>query len=376
MSELPHNPAPIPSPHRPVRGPAVRVTLGLCGVAAAVGTALVAVSAGDRSGELDGTLRTVRGAVRSPAAGRLVRWLAEPGDPVRPDTAVAEVEDAGRAARLAVLDAELDGLRADLAAAEHTAELELAWRTREVRAELHALRTDTAELLRRRFDLDLRHPAGDPVNGGYAPGDSVAVRTISAKTTSKSAAAAPGSAATAAELSALRNTREVLDARVELAGLREAELRELADSLPARVAAAAGVDGLRERLALAEARRADRAATPAVATVRAGRFATLGVPRVVPGERVGGRDTVLAPLHDGDRPFAEAVVPSGRLPEFAAGTGVSVRFPGERRAFDGRVVRVDPEAATPDGGVRVRIEHRGRLWPTRPTGTRVRVSLP
>ena len=329
------------APHRP--RPAV--TLAVCGAALAAGTAAVLTLFPAPAAPHAGTLHGTAAAVRSPAAGVVVRWLAEPGAVVTPDTPLAEFADAARAADLAAAEAAVADAAAKLAEARRDAELDLAWRTAQLNRDLHAVRAEAADLLRERYDLDLRTVGGPPV------------RTVSL------GAGLANTARTASAAAA--NVREVLTARLELCDVRESDLTALLAALPAKVNAAAGVPGLESSLAAATAARDAAAARPAAVTVPAGLHGTLGRFPLAAGEPVkpGAK---LATVRDGHRPFARVHVPTPELARFPVGSAVTVAFgEGDRRkGYAGEVVSVAPEAA---GGVAaVRIEPTGPLWPALP----------
>ena len=329
-----------PTPHRP--RPAV--TLAVCGAALAAGTVAVLTLFPAPPAPHAGTLHGTAAAVRAPAAGTVVRWLAAPGDLVTPAEPLAELADAARAANLAAAEARLSQARTTLAAAERAAELDLAWRTAEVQRDLHAVRAEAADLLRERFDLDLHAPAPN------------VVRTASATTRARTATAAAV------------NAREVLAARLELCEVRETNLLALLAALPDRVRAAAGVPGKRADVAAAGADRAAAAARPASVVVSAGLHGTVGKLPVAAGDAIRA-GTRLATVRDRHRPFARVRVPTPQLARFPVGSAVTVAFgEGDRRkGYAGRVASVAPEAA---GGVAgVRVEPAGPLWPVLPEGS-------
>ena len=335
--------------------PRPAVTLALCGAAVAVGTTGVLLAFPGPPAPEVGTLHATAAAVRAPVGGRVVRWLAEPGAAVKPGEPLAEIADVGRLAALAEADREVAAAAAALARAEHAAALDLAWRRAELNRDLHAVRAETAELLRDRFDAEL-HDVEPP------PTDAVPARTVSFR-----AAAATRSVAAA------ENAREVLDARLALCEVREAELKDLLSALPSAVGAAAGVPAAAADLAAATDLRDELAAAPASLTVSADRFGSVGRPRVAAGEPVAAGAPLTA-VRDAARPFARVSVPTARLSRFHVGAEVTVAFgEGDRRkGYAGRVVAVDPEAA---GGVAtVRVEPTGPLWPTLPEGAACRVA--
>ena len=338
-----------PAPHRP--RPAV--TLAVCGAALAAGAAAVATVFPAPPAPHAGTLHGTAASVRSPAAGTVVRWLAEPGAVVEPDTPLAELADAARAADLAAAEGAVAEAAAALAAAERVAELDLAWRMAELNRDLHAVRAEAADLLRERFDLDLNDAAP------------AVVRTVSA--------GVAGTRTTRTMSAAAANAREVLSARLELCDVREADLAALIGALPEKVNAAAGVPGRAAALAAAETARDAAAARPATVTVTAGRHGTLGRFPVAAGDAVKA-GAKLATVRDGHRPFARVRVPTPELARFPVGSAVTVAFgEGDRRkGYAGEVVSVAPEAA---GGVAaVRVEPTGPLWPALPEASACEVT--
>ena len=342
-----------PGMERPIR-PRPAVTLALCGAALALGCATVAFVLPGPPAPVDGTLHATADLVRAPSGGRVVRWLAEPGATVRAGTPLVELEDADRAADLAAAEAAVADAAAALARAERTAALDLAWRRSAVRNDLHAVRAEAATLLRERFDAAL---------GEVAEGPEPAPGTVPARTVSRRRAPA----ASAVNGAAAANAREVLEARLALCDLREAELLELLDALPETVSAAAGTPAAAAALREAERLREEAASASAALTVHAARFGRLGRPSVEVGESAAG-GALLAAVRDDARPFVTARVPTERLRRFAPGTDVAIRFgEGDRRhGYTGRVVSVDPEAG--DGVAGVRVLPTGPLWPELPEG--------
>ena len=334
--------------------PRPAVTLALCGAALAVGTAGVALLVPGPAPPEVGTLHATAAVVRAPRGGRVVRWLAEPGAAVRPGTPLAELEDVGRAADLAAADAAVHAAAADLTRAERTAALDLAWRRAAVDRDLHAVRAEAADLLRERFDADLNRALDDAEPSRGVPARTVAHRTGAAGRPSLAGAAAA-------------NAREVLDARLELCDLREANLTALRDRLPAAVSAAAGVPAAAAALAAATADRDEAAAAPATLTVKAARHGRVGLPTVAAGEAAAAGQRLTA-VRDDARPFVVARIPTRRLGRFGVGAAVGVRFgdADRRDGYEGRVVRVDPEAG--EGLAAVRVLPTGPLWPDLPEG--------
>ena len=347
---------PAPKSRVPAR-PRPAVTLAVCGAALAAGTAAVCLAFPAPPAPHPGTLHAAAAVVRAPAAGRIAAWLAEPGAAVEPDTPIAEVADAARAAALDEAGLAVTAAAAALAEAERAAELDLAWRTAEVNRDLHAVRAEAADLLRERFDLDLR-------------ADRPQARTVAFNANRASGVATAASSAAAA------NAREVLSARLELCDVREADLAALRAALPDRVRAAAGVPGRRAALAAATAARDAVAARPGRLTVTAGRFGTLCRPPAPAGGAVDA-GAVLATVRDRDRPFAPGARPhprAGPVPGRGRGDGRvrrgrpaeglrrrgRQRRPGSRRRRRGGPGRARRAAlARPPGGLRLRSDARG-----------------
>ncbi|WP_171183427.1 HlyD family efflux transporter periplasmic adaptor subunit [Alienimonas chondri] len=335
---------------RPPR-PRPAVTLALCGAALTVGTAAVVLLAPGPPESVRGTLHSAEDLVRAPSGGRVMRWLAEPGTTVRPGDPLVELEDADHAAELAAAEAAVAKAAGKLMAAEKAAELDLAWRRSAVRRELHEVRTETAELLRDRFDAALTAAA----EGDVPPRGGIPARTVSMRNH------------TAASAATSTNAAEVLEARLALCDVREGELLDLLERLPAAVSAATGTPAAAAALAEAKAERDAVAQAPTTLTVHAARHGRVGRRAVAPGATAVAGEPLTA-VRDDARPFVTALVPTGRLSRFETGADVSLQF-GEadrRDGYLGRVVAVAPEAG--DGLATVRILPTGPLWPDLPEG--------
>ncbi|MEM9704317.1 MAG: hypothetical protein AAF907_17890, partial [Planctomycetota bacterium] len=194
--------------------PRPAVTLALCAAAFLIGLVVVIAAAPQPTAAVRGTLHSAEVVIRAPRDGRIVEWIEEPGAGVKPGVAIVELQDASRLSRLADADAEVTRASAALSAAKKRAALDLAWRTAEVRRDLHAVRTETAELLRDQFDAALTADAADRAGTGTR----IPARTVSVTSPSPTAAIAAASTANAAQ---------VLRARLTLCEVRERELLDL-----------------------------------------------------------------------------------------------------------------------------------------------------
>ena len=182
---------------------------------------------------------------------------------------------------------------------------------------------------------------------------------------------------------ASRNASEVYATQIALCEDQLVELERLKTELPATIRQSMGVNVVESRLqrATEELRRLEQERDQL--TVSASAYGIVGVFHRRVGDRVSPGEPIVQ-LLDEDRRFLTVPAPSSEIPRFAPGTEVAIRFPGgERRS--GSVQSLPPQTDTPSSPqqspserevlLTVRINPLGELWPTLPIGTAAEVVL-
>lgn len=340
---------------------------------------------------LRGRVASHETVVHAESVGRVRQLLAKPGTVLRPGDPLCIVasESEGDESSLA---REVDRLEAELVRTRARVDVEVAWRQREIDREILETELRAADLLRQKFDENLR---------GFAWGDlaesvTVAFRTpadaspvVQPITTIVPRALGEPLEATVDEstrhLEALleseraRNAAEVTRAQLELCESRLDELRSLRTRLPEEIEAAHGMPRLVARRE-SVAQQLERLEGPVERTIAATGHGVIDGWNVKSGDRVDAGSPLISVV-DRARTYVELPIPSASLAAYPPEAAVEVRFPGgvdrEGRIVDrpGRAVvresdRHDPRA---ESFVLVRIEPVGKLWPEVPLGTTVEI---
>ena len=338
----------------------------------AVGLGAACLLAGARAEPWPAVYRQEAVAVVA-ARGGVVAAIDRPhGAEVRPGETLATLDDRSPARLERLRDAVAVAREAHDRGVAHAA-LETSQRSAPLERDRLDARLRYADLLRRRFDDDLRrHAAADalrPIGFDAAARDDVSLHD-------DGSLHEDGSLRGRLDAAGVENDRDVLGTQVALCEERLAELDRLLAEVPVQVARSAGLDRLRDDLAAAEARLATAAQTPAAAVVSPA-FGRVGVFRRQVGDAVAAGET-LVEVFDAERPFLLLTVPVAESAAFRTGRRVTVAFPQveSRKPFAGVVGEAASEAETDSATavvpgavtVRVRIAPAGRLWPVLPPG--------
>ena len=297
--------------------------------------------------------------------------LVEPGDPL------CRLEDASASQTLQALKSRRDPLTDKLNQAAANSAVDLAVRNDAIEKERLETRLRYADLLRTRLDVQLRIKALQDLeqNPSVAGTDRVPIALASAE--SQNVMRQLG-------LADASNHEEVLDTQIALCEERLAELDSLQKALPGQIERSCGVDRIEAELAEIDSQIAalQEATQPIVITSPA--YGRVGVYRRPSGAFMASGET-LVEIFDSERPYILLTVPISKLRELTAGRRVLVKFEGitTRKSLEGTVASVtseaerDAEAALAPGSAQaqVKITPAGRIWPTPPAGSTVRVYL-
>lgn len=268
-------------------------------------------------------------------------------------------------------------VEAELAQLNGRVGLELEWKRRDIDANLFETKLRLAEILRQRFQSDIESIAwndvsqsleqslSSPPEGGALPRMITLAesddRKVRARVRKESAI----------------NIREVTTVQHDLCESRLTELSRLRDQLVEQVSAAHGVGTVQARLEREKLELAALEKTKAALTLVASQSGLVGRIKGQPGDRVAAHDTIVELIQE-ESPYLVLNVPPSRIDDFQPGAVVEICFPGQGKR-QGRVTHVPPQAdatrTTETGAAMITaiVEPKGKLWPTIPFGTTLKV---
>lgn len=353
-------------------------TLLLLGAALAVSSGLTACWAWSGSECYTGFLRAESTSISANRDGTIQTLLLAEGATAETGAPLLTVIDDSLVSQIAESRQRVELLRTELDQARARADVDLKWRNKELEAEILQTQLKSAGYLKTQYDLQMQkhawneHESRQSGFGADQPPQSViqAVRVpddLGIQTVLKQ--------------EAVQNAIQVADAQVELCEQRLDELKRLKEQLPDRIDRANGVGTAEARLQAAAATLTQLERQQREIEVVAPSYGTVGIYRKRPGERVRADETIVE-LLDEDRRFLLVAVPSRELAAVTADSAVSLEFPGGKMRA-GKVRQIPPQTTTAaednssrgDALVPVRIDPTGRLWPSVPIGTAVKVKF-
>ena len=270
----------------------------------------------------------------------------------------------------------------ELRRTQAAADVELAWRRRELEREVYQTQLDSARLQQERVTRQVEQIAWKEHLGeldSWAGGETSELLLQPVTLSSRR----PDSNRLQALLKedAAASAAEVLQHQLALTEQRKKELGTLTQDLEQKVRVSTGVEVAEARLERAKAELTAVQEQQAALTVRSGTFGTVGLWRKHPGDRVTAGEVVVE-LIDDAQVTAVAQVPSSRIHQFEAGQRLNLEFPGQELRH-GTVAVVPPQVDrraspgdTSETMLPVTLAPAGKLWPKLPSGTQVRVLIP
>lgn len=315
--------------------------------------------------------------VTADVSGAIVDIASTHGRNVKPGEVLVTLENTAIAQRFRELSKQRDDLRRQLDAATANAAIQSAMRVDALEKERLDTRLRYAELLRVRFDVQVRKEALQQVSGGsrIARESENRVMPVSARTELEQRQI---------QISDAVNHEQVLNAQVALCEERLARLDLLKGEVPSQVESALGIVHLRSDLAAIEAQIAEVESRDQSIKIPSPAYGRVGIYRREIGEFVSAGET-LVEVFDSERPYILLTVPVSELDVLTPGREVRVEFEGieTRKPLRGVVADVASEAernadaaVTPGTIVaQVRVTPVGRVWPTPPPGATAEVHL-
>lgn len=350
-----------------------------CGGAALLGWAL-SIWLGEPVVEtVPATLQARRLSVTTGSTARLAELHVRQGVWVEPGAPLFRLEDDRLLARIASQQRAIEELTAELKRVEAAAEVEWAWRKRELQQQALELELKKAGLLQARVHHQVEQIAWEEqlrrdelwMGDWTTPEELQPLAFVSSTPHPSRLQALLRADAAAAALEAHAQQLRVCEEKL-------AELAELETQLSGKVRISAGVDVVQARLARAQAELQQLEDQARALSVSSPGYGTVGTLTWQVGDRLAAGQTVVE-LIDDDQRFLHALVPSQHLPRFVRGVRVRLHFP-RQQLREGLIAEVPPQASEVPGSADaltvVRITPCGKLWPKLPVGARVEVEVP
>ncbi len=335
-------------------------------------------------------LQAERIPVESDRRAVLSSWSVQVGETTGRGDVLGTLLDNERAELLKSRKAEVQRLTRERERAEAAAEVDLAWRMDQLRAQEHDARMKLAALLRSDYEHQLKRAAWkDFLEAQTAETTTLPPARVFSEVVQTNWKPEELRLRAMIEQESAANAVEVTEAQVALCEERLKTLESLRKQLPLKVRRAAGVDTINTALQAAEEAVAELETTPAEVPLTAPGFGTVGKLFRRPGTPVEAGEPLLE-LLDEDRLRLTMPVPSRELPRFAPGEIVRLIFPGGIDRM-GRIAPIPPQtewtghavdrsegsspSAPDDAHVLLQIDPADELWPDVPIGSAVQVIL-
>lgn len=329
----------------------------------------------------DGRIEARTTFVNADRAGVVTELLAAEGARVTIGDPLVTLADGELQLLIARAQHDIATLTSERDRALAEAAVELAWRMKEIDADVVEAQLKSADYLKQKFDYELERSMWSDMlsshetvmfDNGSEAFQSMVLRSRLPREQRMNAMLRHETACNAVDVSAVQ---------VEICEQRLGELAKLREQLPERVREKAGVHVAEQRLATAQAELARLEARQTELTVASNAVGTVGVYRRKVGDHLNAGDPIVE-LLDGARRWLIVAVPSSQITEFTIDRELELTFPGKQERT-GKVLSVAPQAephnivapAAADAMVIVRVEQSGKLWPDVPLGSRVQVHL-
>lgn len=361
-----------------VRTQTVRAGL-LALLALAAGTATALLLAGREPARFSGRIEAQTAFVNAAHTGIVAELLVKEGDRVSLEHPLATLTDPELDMQIAETTAQVAVHETERAQAEATAEVELAWRIKEIDNDIVSTELRSADYLKEKFDWELeRSMWADLLSSNEtAMFDNGAPAFQSMVLKSRVPAEQRMTAMLKHETA--DNAVAVSGVQVEICQEWMGRLRKTKEALSARVRQQTGVEVAEQRLVQSQGALARLEARRNDLVVKSTAIGAVGLFRARPGDRLQPGQPIVEILDDARR-WVVAAIPSSIVPEFAPQQLVKLTFPGGQ-VRTGTVVSVAPQADRSVGAdeldpqVNVRIDQSGAAWPNVPLGSRVDVQL-
>lgn len=327
-----------------------------------------------------GSIEAQRTIIATNRAACVKEITAKIGQTVSSGDPIVQLTDTQLEDRFANKRGEIAEFEAELSRSKAAAEVEIAWRRREIQKDIFETQLKIASLSQEKLNKQVEqiawkerlNAADNNILPTTADGDHP-FRSISMDLQ------APDDHRLQAMLreDAAAATAEALEAQIALCEQRLKTLESLEKSLEVKIRASSGVEVSEARLNAVKTELASIESQAKDLTISSPTYGTIADVRFQSGDRVPTGGTIVEILDD-QQSHVVAQIPSEKASTIHTGTKVTLVFPmNERRS--GVVTSLSPQATSMIGKsesvLPVKIEPSGKLWPKLAIGSNVRVLL-
>lgn len=310
---------------------------------------------------------------------RIVKPLIAEGAPAEIGTSIITLADEELAVKLKSQQQTVESLKLAFSKAKAQAEMDLAWRMKQLNAEILETRLRSADLLKDRFDQDVEKMAMSDVMHE----SKIALRSIDPESLFMPVdhqIVTPGRLELEARLrkSAAMNASQVATVQIDLCEDRLKELYDLKQQLPEKIRQSAGVEVAEHHYETAVNELEQLKTQKQEFSLSSSAYGTVGVFTKSVDETISAGETIVEIL-DHERCFLIVQIPSEDLAAVTEGDEITLMFSGSEKRT-GIIPSIPPQTAKTSAGghdeaVSIRIDQVGKLWPNVPIGSVVEVTL-
>ncbi|HET6424398.1 MAG TPA: hypothetical protein VFG20_11985 [Planctomycetaceae bacterium] len=355
----------------------VRVIL-FGGVALCAGIALSDRAQQPKPDSQKGTLLAKTTAISAGRTAKIAEILAPAGAEVIPGTPLLRLIDDQLAARITAKKRDVEAREVELQKMQAQAEVDLQWRQRELKSEAFQTQLKLAALTKEKINHQVEQLAWKEqlttvsLDAGNESLTDTLIRPLSLVNEPPN----PARLQLLLKEDAAASAVEALDVQIALCEARMSELKQLEESLTAKIRTSVGVDLAETRLKQSQEELTALEVQTSGLTIASDTYGRVGLWNKQIGDTIHAGETIVE-LHDQEQRFLALNIPSTLAGEYHPGVKLSLLFPGQER-LAGVVDDVGPQTLrnSDEPVVPVRITSVGRVWPQLAIGTRVIVEPP
>ena len=328
-----------------------------------------------------GSLQSRTTVVKSNCMARIRDVSVKPGQSVAPGDALFQLIDVQLEERLIGKRREIAELEAEVNRARVSAEVDFAWRRRELQSEVFETQLKESALSQEKLNKQVEQLAWkDHLSNSDTNVSPVVAEVDHPFRSIKRELHLPDERRLQAMLreDAAAASTETLATQIALCEQRLKSLAALEKELQTKIRSASGVDVTEARLAGAKLELASLDSQLKELTITSPTYGTVGDVRFQAGERVPNGDALIEILDD-IQPHVVAQFPAAEASRMKHGSKVTLIFPSHGQRI-GIITEIPPQTTSVAGGaesfVAVKIEPAGKLWPKLAIGSNVKVLLP
>ena len=328
-----------------------------------------------------GSLQSRTTLVKSNCVARIREVSVKPGQSVSPGDALVQLIDVQLEERLIGKRREIAELEAEVSRARVSAEVDFAWRRRELQSEIFETQLKESAFSQEKLNKQVEQLAWkDHLSNSDTNVSPVVAEVDHPFTSIKRELHLPDERRLQAMLreDAAAASTETLATQIALCEQRLKALATLEKDLKSKIRSASGVDVAEARLNGARLELASLDSQLKELTITSPTYGIVGDVRIQPGDRVPNGDALIEILDD-IQPHVVAQFPSAEASRLRHGSKVNLIFPSHGQRI-GIITEIPPQTTSVAGAsesfVGVKIEPAGKLWPKLAIGSNVKVLLP